>query len=75
MCVSSGFFQTNKRITSDTHDDDPDDFQLSIPCGLDVQFELPPKGFPDCKSWCNGTKPTPPPESGLIVSEKDNNEM
>lgn len=58
----------NERITSDTFDDDPLDYYMTIRCGLDEKFDLPVKGFPECKSWCPSEKPSPPEETGLYLA-------
>jgi hypothetical protein len=61
------------RIRNDEWDDDPYDFNMTVLCQPTVQFNLPSENFPKCRAWCPANKTVPPTNTGLILSEADNN--
>lgn len=66
------------RITKDKWDEHSTDYNLTVLCKPDKTFLLPESGpeeldLPECLAWCPSEKPMPPNDTGLVISEGDNN--
>ena len=61
------------RLTKDVWDDDPYDFNMTVQCKPNEQFDLLNENFPSCKAWCPANKTVPPTKTGLMLQAWDNN--